>query len=297
MSPRPPAKALESVAPKSRKRRRDDSDSELTSKRPHVGILCLKNHPPPSFPFLKLPPELRNRIYEFAFENIYRTFPTSSFRKENQPRRYGERLPSANLSPSLIPYLGLVQSCRLIRKEFHPWWMNAHRIPLCNLARYLRTFFPPRPKSDVAYYASQGRLRIYIRRYELPHRDLLPLIKHIHRFPQRRIGIDQLTNRLDPHFQGLVQLLENQHPAWKRWIRANVVSQIRMEPRDQPNHVYLQDRIILVVKEKHVTPWMKSVLGQASGADRDQDGYHSFLASLGLDIVVGWQIDVAVDYR
>ncbi|KAL5451567.1 hypothetical protein PMIN07_004942 [Paraphaeosphaeria minitans] len=302
MSPRPSAKALEAAAPGSRKRRRDDSepdsepDAGQPSKRPHVSRLRPKRDlPPPPFPFLKLPPELRNRVYELAFDTTYRAFPTSSFRKEHQLRLSGEVHVSTK-TPPCIPYLGLVQSCRLVRKEFHSWWMNAHRIPLCNMNKYLRTFFPPRPKSDTAYYASKGNVRIYLRRCEMPHRDLLPAIKHMHRFPQRTIQVDQTTHLSDPLFNGLNQLLGNKNLTWISWIRGNVLSQVRLAPRNSPPHWH-QHRIILVVKEKHATPWMKTVFGAPSGADRDEDAFGNFLATIGLNKVVGWHIDFAVDYR
>lgn len=238
-------------------------------------------------------------MYEFAFDNTFRTFPTSSFRREHQPRRSSEIRLRTRHAPLPIPYLGLVQSCRLIRKEFRPWWMDAHRIPLCNLNRYLRTFFPPRPKSDTAYYNSKGKSRVYFRRCELPRRDLLPLIKHMIRFPKRTIEVNQLAHHSDLQFEGLTQLLQNEHPMWKRWIRTNVLTQVRLEPREpeQAHMQWLRHRIILVVKEKHATPWIKSVFGAPSGANRDHDGYSSFLATIGLDNIVGWEIDFGMDYR
>ncbi|OAG03850.1 uncharacterized protein CC84DRAFT_1177789 [Paraphaeosphaeria sporulosa] len=297
---RPSVKALEAAASGKRKRRRDDvepePDSEQPFKWPRRGLLRLRRGlPPRPFPFLNLPPELRNRVYELAFDITYRAFPTSSFRKEYQLRLFSEVRLSTKTPPP-IPYLGLVQSCRQIRKEFHSWWMNAHRIPLCNTNKYLRTFFPPRPKSDTAYYASKGNVRIYLRRIEMPHRDLLPVIKHMLRFPQRTMEVEQVASISDPLFDGLTQLLGNKHPMWLRWIRTNVLSQVRLAPRDSPPHG-LQHRIILVVKEKHATPWMKTVFGAPSGADRDEDAFGNFLASIGLNNVIGWRIDFAVDYR
>jgi hypothetical protein len=169
--------------------------------------------------------------------------------------------------------------------------MDTHRIPLCNLHKYLRTFFPPRPKSDKAYYASQGRLRVFLHSWELHNRDLLPLIKHVHRFPRRTVETTHFNHQVGQQAQGLGQLLENHHPTWIRWIRASVVSQIRLDQPDTRHH-----RIILVVKEKYATPWMKC-WASAGTRELPANEYLGFLASIGLDTIVGWKFDFSVDYR
>lgn len=172
--------------------------------------------------------------------------------------------------------------------------MDAHRIPLCNVDKYLRTFFPARPKSDSAYYAFKGTLRIYIRRREMAFREMLPLIKHMHQFPRREIKFDLLPHQTDPLFTGLAQLLNNKQPTWKRWIRTHL-SQVRLEPKENPTP-WLGHRILLVVKEKHTGPWMKTQYGAPRDFNLDEGAHGEFLAFVGLDNVAGWKLQFGIDY-
>lgn len=162
--------------------------------------------------------ELRNRIYRYASEMTYRTFPTSTFNREHQRRMLSCRVSKKNLNPYDIPYLGLVQSCAQIRREFRPWWLEAHQIPLCNSLRYLHTFYLRRLKSDTAYYSSKGELRIFVRKSELDQRDLQPLVKHLLLFPNRKVTFNAVAVEA-LKIEGLNLLLENQNPQWIRWIR------------------------------------------------------------------------------
>lgn len=163
-------------------------------------------------------PELRNRIYEMAFEHASRIFPTSSFHKEHQPGRRSTGRPRAYNLPT-IPYMGLVQSCRQIRTEFYSSWLETHRIPLGNTSRYLKTFFPARPRSDVEYHSSRSRLRIYVCQGELHNRDLYPLIKHARQFPNRGVTVISDPTLDYPRMLDLMHLFRNRNPEWSRWIQ------------------------------------------------------------------------------
>jgi hypothetical protein len=169
--------------------------------------------------------------------------------------------------------------------------MDTHRIPLCNVNKYLRTFFPPRPKSDKAYYASKGKLRVFLHLSQLHNRDLLPLIKHVHRFPRRAVETVHFNGQISEQAQGLGQLLEHRNPTWIRWISGNVISQVRLDQSDVQHN-----SIILVVKEKHATAWMKSMASPSPSGIHAND-YLVFLASVGLNTIVGWEFHFRVDYR
>ncbi|KAF1980401.1 hypothetical protein BU23DRAFT_562761 [Bimuria novae-zelandiae CBS 107.79] len=228
-------------------------------------------------------------------DNAHRSFPTSSFRKEHQPRlrsRWGNLNNGRSRTAALIPYLGLVQSCMQIRKEFRPWWMQTHQIPLCNIAKYLRTFFQARPKSDTAYYLSEGRLRIYLIGDELEGRDVLPLIKHILQFPNRTITLRPGVTVNEKLAMHLDILLQNRNPEWIRWVRGNRISQVRLT-RNYSNPLNFD--VILVVKEQHAAAWMKpSTLTREMKTERAV-----FLASIGLDKISPQndRIGYAIDYR
>lgn len=82
--------------------------------------------------------KVRNCIHEFIAEIIQRTFSST------YPKR-GLWLEGEDCQPSTkpLPFIGLTQTCTLIRKEFRLIWLATHRFPTCALNGYLNAFFPP----------------------------------------------------------------------------------------------------------------------------------------------------------
>ncbi|KAJ4291837.1 hypothetical protein N0V90_009733 [Kalmusia sp. IMI 367209] len=150
--------------------------------------------------------------------------------------------------------MGLAQSCSVIQKEFRPLWMQVHRIPLCNVRKYLRTFYPARPKTDEAYYSAIGTLRIFLHQDELMSRDLLPLVKHKLAFPNFEIQLENCASVGNEAAVGLQTLLENRHPQWRRWIKGRMITQIRLETASAGDLIYL------VVRNEYAEDWMKPVV-------------------------------------
>jgi hypothetical protein len=178
----------------------------------------------------------------------------------------------------------------LIRSEFRGWWMGAIRIPLCAIDRYLTDFFPSRPSDPLAlkrfpsYFNPSGSLRIFIRKEELVNRDICRLIKHKKRFPNFTIRFEYLTDVTSSKAKGLEELVNNQHPAWLRWVRINAISQIRTWPLNY------NARVTIVLKDKHAALWMRPMMEAARSIPDD------FLASMGLDAISDWKMDFGVDY-
>jgi len=90
--------------------------------------------------------ELQNRIYEYAIEITAKTWPEipshNLCKRKRKSSSINEVPDKPRLSFSSFPFLGLTQTCTTIRVAFRGWWMENHRIPLCELERYLSAFHP-----------------------------------------------------------------------------------------------------------------------------------------------------------
>lgn len=230
--------------------------------------------------------ELRNNIYQYAYEDTYSSFPTISFRTEQDSRR--RRPSNSKKDLRIIPYLGLVQSCVQIRAEFRAWWLSALKIPLCALNRYLSVFLPrPLKKNKTlfeAYGNASGTLRIFLRRDELECRDILRLIKYKVQCPNYTIAFKSMFGVSSDQVQGLDQLVNNRHPVWLRWVRANVISQVRIQLNET---TYEPRTVTLVLKERFAPAWMKQAFRQIP---------EEYPASIGLDEIKGWKLLFRVAY-
>ena len=239
---------------------------------------------PPDYSQLTRSPELRNRIYEFAFAITYRTFPTTTFRRENKRKRRT----ASNSKAEQLPFAGLTQSCSSIRAEFRPLWMDAHRIPLCALDRYLSAFHPSPPRNEQAlkrfnsFFNPAGSLRLFLRTEELAYWDMLRLIQHQVRFPDFTVNFESLHDGRAAEAKAFAEILHNEHPEWVKLIRAKTVRQVRPWFDNPPNSMRI------VMKEKLAPLWMK-----ATAQMKIPDGY---LATLGLDTIRCKNIKFGVEY-
>jgi hypothetical protein len=164
-------------------------------------------------------------------------------------------------------------------------WMDAHRIPLCAIDRYLSAFFPSPPRGEHAlerfrsFSNPAGSLRIFLRAEDCTNRELLRLVRHKMRFPDFTITFESLHSLLAAQANEFGALLKNNHPEWVRLVRSNGVSQVRVV------RVVNGCLFRIVMKEKVAPLWMRMTL-----MSRVPEGYP---ATLGLD---GFQIKFAVDY-
>ncbi|KAH7120763.1 hypothetical protein B0J11DRAFT_490320 [Dendryphion nanum] len=251
---------MESLAPavvgskqRTSKRKRSIVDANLA---PHK-----YRKPNQPFRFLDLPGELRNRIYEYAAEDTSRTWPLIRVQTPKAKRI----LRSKPLSPSIVeeipfPYLGFTQSCTQIRSEFRCLWMQGHRTFLNTLGRYLSTFYPNPRKKDIAsepYLGSTGKLRIIIRRSEIlaTSHDLLRLVKLKAKLSGYNFVFDHGFDVKPGILAGLNHMLNNTHPKWLRWVRANAIAEIRLD-----NCSIQPARVRIVVNERYASDWMKPML-------------------------------------
>jgi hypothetical protein len=229
--------------------------------------------------------ELRNRIYEFAAEVTRKEWPNLPTRSSVRPKR--RKLPESEThlktERSIFPFLGLTQTCTDIRSEFRGWWMESHCIPLCELERYISVFLPILPKKDrkrhESYFKTTGRVTIRVRNDELEDVDILRLLKLKARLPNYTVLFRHLANVDESVIFGLLQFVCHANPKWLRWIRANVITQVRL----------CKSVVHIVVREQWAQDWMKPCTksNQASAA---------FRTAFGLDRIVHWDFVFSVSY-
>ncbi|KAF1843582.1 uncharacterized protein K460DRAFT_290651, partial [Cucurbitaria berberidis CBS 394.84] len=260
------------------------------------------------FRFLDLPGELRNRVYEIAAEWSYRCFPHTHIRDKPPKRRGRSKSSSASsssaeesrhLPPRPLPYIGLTQTCSLIRTEFRGLWLSSHRFPLFALDGYFKAFFPtpppasgPGPSPDThrkrfdSYFDPAGKLRLWIRNEDVTDTDILGLLKYKARFPQYTITpvAAAYTNVPEETVAFIAAIVNNSNPKWCWGIRDNVITQMRLIFSGSSSNVRI------VVKEKYAPQWMRPTLQPENNVP---EGY---LESLGLDKLTGCRIVFAVDY-
>lgn len=115
------------------------------------------------FPFLRLPAEIRNRIYEYATADI--------------PLRLRHSLPFHDRDRKQ-GYIGLNTVCRQVRAEFHPLFYRdcVVLIKLCDFRSFLRTFLSAAAINDTPI----TNLYVKVDHYHLSQRedwDILPLLQ------------------------------------------------------------------------------------------------------------------------
>jgi hypothetical protein len=166
---------------------------------------------------------------------------------------------SAN-SPKPIPYMGLAQSCALIRTEFRPMWLSCHRVPLYSFDVYLKAFFPTqKPDRELhgkipPYGNSGGSLRVWIRNAEMTDHDIHKLLKHKMRFMDCAIQFQGQPDVDERILQGLQCIVDNKNSTWIKWLKGNVIKQVRV---GFPEFVGGRPWMRFVIKERYATRWMR----------------------------------------
>ncbi|KAF2113412.1 hypothetical protein BDV96DRAFT_579016 [Lophiotrema nucula] len=241
------------------------------------------------FRFLDLPAELQNRIYEIAAGDAARTWPLRlepTLPLKPTRRTRGSAKTSTRRPPLTYPYLGLTQTCAKIRSDFRGWWMEGHRIRLGEIERYMSVFWRHPPRKDrhrfEAYFNRAGNLRIQVLEADLAKANLLSLVKLKIKLPNYNITFEPSPLTPAEQIEGLNQFINNKHPQWRKWIRANAITSVR--PVTGGN----TPRIYLVFSLKYAQDWMRPTL------------YHrvpeGFLESAGLDTMTYWSFGFGVKY-
>jgi hypothetical protein len=108
------------------------------------------------------------------------------------------------------------------------------------------------------------------------------------RFPNFTV-ICQAYPDVDDVMLGSIQsLIDNKNPTWAQWIKANTISQVRLQMRGFAD---AGRRVRVVVKERYAPQWMKPTLNADTHVPPD------YVESLGLgEVAKEWRIAFGVDY-
>jgi hypothetical protein len=180
--------------------------------------------------------------------------------------------------------------------EFRPLWLSSHRFPLYVLNDYIKAFFPAplrlnQTTEDVkkriaSYIDPKGKLEIRVNRHDLIDMDIRPLFKFQARFPAYKLAPSNATPNLvsEDIMDSLGTLIRNNTPLWTRYIRGNLITQVRIRADSARN----ENELHIVIKEQCAPQWMKRNVHPRVVPD-------GYLASLGLD-GVSWEVTFGVDY-
>ncbi|EMD94059.1 hypothetical protein COCC4DRAFT_190830 [Bipolaris maydis ATCC 48331] len=250
------------------------------------------------FRFLDLPGEIRNRIYEVVAETSTQTFP-DTYPKSMSSRRRGLRPDHEVRRPphKPFPFIGLTQTCTLIRKEFRPLWLSTHRFPLFALGGYFKAFFPPPLRANQAsdqirqrvarYYHPGGSLRIWLNIDSLADVDILPVIKFHLRFPMYTFNLISVHPKVTAEDRNSIStLIYNPNVTWVRYIKQHIITQVRLQI---VNYIQGTEIVRIVLRESQVPDWMKGTWGH------NDDHATTYRESLGLE-ELKWAIRFGTDY-
>lgn len=239
--------------------------------------------------------ELRNRIYEFAAEWSRRYFPhtypeTKKFLPENHSPGDEYHRPA----PKPLPFIGLTQTCTIIRTEFRPLWLTTHRFPLLALNSYFKVFFPsPLRASQTndqvrkrieSYNNPVGTLRLWINKDSFENVDIMPIFKFRVRYPEYTIELVSGHPEITPdRLEYLSALINNANPIWIRNVKRHVITQVRLQRQDGI------DTFRTVIKQSHAPHWISPSRKLVKGE------WKEYVMSLGLDEKM-WYFDLGIDY-
>jgi hypothetical protein len=129
--------------------------------------------------------------------------------------------------------MNLTQVCQEIWKEFRPWWLKRHIIPIEGACRYIKVFRLT-TKTDVdpkARPLGENTLNLssVYRFHGLPYRhDILPLLRLLTRY-SIDVTVCFLGN-VDHRIKPLERLLSVRNEDWLAFITGEDILEIRAEP-------------------------------------------------------------------
>jgi hypothetical protein len=174
--------------------------------------------------------------------------------------------------------------------------MESHRIPLCELERYLSAFYPHPPRKDrhrfEAYVNTAGRLKVWLRKTEFHNRDILRLLKLKLKLPNYIILFEHLGDVKPEEARGLSHLVNNKNPEWLRWIRGRVVTQVRTTLDPVRNTAGEEiHKLAVVVRAEHAPAWMRPMVIRPPPDAKD------LAKQLGLEGMQHWEARFSVSYE
>ena len=144
------------------------------------------------FPFLRLPGEVRNKVYDFAIEDKHDIF-------ENMFRTHMVHVPS--LPPdeqgdtARESSIGLISTCQQLRTEFRPLFYKAWDafIDFSNLLRFLETFAP-----NNTFFPPLAHVTVHLKEedWDIQEWNLLPLLRAIKRIPKTTWAFEHASHHL-----------------------------------------------------------------------------------------------------
>ncbi|OAL48042.1 hypothetical protein IQ07DRAFT_682156 [Pyrenochaeta sp. DS3sAY3a] len=211
-------------------------------------------------PYLK---ELRNMIYSMALKSLADHFPRGY--REFEGRLVVEE-PDAGVTSHFgfktayrktdepIPFLGFTQTCTLIRAEFRPQWIAAHRVPLFAVEGYLQAFYPEVPNAAPCglpermktYMNPKATLLISMGPQNLDGLNMAPLLKHALRNPdmtfevlksgwRKGAGSQYDIYQIGKH---LPHMLTYHDPLWVRFLQEDIIVKLGRSPYRRRNISY-----------------------------------------------------------
>jgi hypothetical protein len=174
--------------------------------------------------------------------------------------------------------------------------MEGHRVPLCELERYLSVFHPRSSLKNrhrfKACVNTAGRLKVWLRQNEFHNRDILRLLKLKLKLPDYTILFEHGSDVKPAEAKGLSDLVNNNNPEWLRWLRGCIVTQVRTTRGSVRNasgeQVYV---LAVVVRAEHAPNWMRPTVGGPPPETRD------LAKRLGLDGMKHWEPRFSVNYN
>jgi hypothetical protein len=188
--------------------------------------------------------ELRNYVYKFAAEQ------SISVELLHDPSHSTDNIDYAEQDCKL---LGLTQTCRQIRAEFLPVYLEKTTVafPYDQVDQYVSTFVDPQ---DGTYEDAVGKVIMLrpIIRATRSFVDILPFIKLIARAPRFTASFAKMDSSSFDYIPLYNTLLNNHHnPQWDLYVSTSL-SQVNIRI-DEP--VFRQ--VTIVVKKESVEGWMR----------------------------------------
>ncbi|OAL48044.1 hypothetical protein IQ07DRAFT_656487 [Pyrenochaeta sp. DS3sAY3a] len=213
--------------------------------------------PPKKLSLLSLSPELRNCIYSHAaHEPLFFTYPQNG--KATHKRQFEKDPLNPRKKLTTIPFLGLTQTCILLRTEFRPLWLATHRVAFSCIPGYMRAFYPDDITSVMpshiltrleSFHDTRCILQLWFRIDDLNDGSIMPLLKFRVRYPETKIMINNGdAGDLDPqnHIGYLTWFLNTSGEELDSWIRRKGIMDVRLDQQRHPNKLFIK----LVVSRK-----------------------------------------------
>ena len=208
-------------------------------------------------------------------------YPISNPPKHKRPSHAREDASSPETGHQPISLIGLVHTCKIIRAEFRPWWMNQHRIQMLDNEQYFQTYGKQMVRPRKGEVNRWDTLRIRVPEsgsyYRSCYVDAISIFRLKANHQDTTIMLEDTSRGKDSRIDTLSKLLDNRNSLWLKCIRSGVFTQICIKLRDTYWSVPVVS-LLIVVKYKYVEDWM-----MAGPCHNPIQPPNADLARLGLD--------------